>query len=305
MARPFWSGQIQISLVKFGVRLFPAVEAKSEIHFHQISKKSGERVRHQKVSGSASGEEETVEKDDVVKGYEYRKGEYIQIDPKEIAKLRIPSRRTLELQQFVDMKELSPEYFEKPYFVTPDGDSQSEAFAVVRKALLDTHKVGLGKIAMSGREHVMAISAPEDESLPGLMAYALRYEEELRKPKGYFADIKTPTVDQESLDLAKELIKRKSGKFAPEKFKDEYETALREMIEAKMKNEPLPKEEKPGPRGKVVNLMDALRASIGSGEKKPAAHATSHKRTKGSVTEMPRRTSRGEKGNHEKRRKSA
>jgi DNA end-binding protein Ku len=310
VARPYWSGQIQISLVSFGVKLFPAVEAKSEIRFHQISKKTGERVRHQKVSGAASGDEEPVEKGDIVKGYEYRKGEYIQIDPKEIANLRIPSRHTLELQQFVDLKELSPTYFEKPYFVTPDNDSQAEAFATVRKALADTHKAGLGKIAMSGREHVVAISAPDDDSLPGLMAYALRYEEELRKPQEYFDGIKTPAVHEESLDLAKELIKRKSGKFHPEKFKDEYEAALRELIEAKMKNLPLPKEEKPAHRGKVVNLMDALRASIGAPDgKKPPARETAHKKSKASVTEMPHRTSHAQgshaKKSHEKRRKSA
>ena len=304
MARPYWSGQIQISLVNFGVKLFPAVEAKSEIHFHQISKKTGERVRHQKVSGAGAGDEEPVEKDDIVKGYEYRKGEYVQIDPKEIANLRIPSRRTLALEQFVDLSELPPAYFEKPYFMTPDNDSQAEAFATVRKALAQTHKAGLGKIAMSGREHVMAVTAPEDESLPGLMAYELRYEEELRKPEEYFKGIKTPSVAGESLELAKELIKRKSGKFHPEKFKDEYEAALREMIEAKMKNLPLPKEEKPAARGKVVNLMDALRASVDGRAKKTPAHEGSQKK-KASVTEMPRRAKSSEKKTAEKRRKSA
>ncbi|UWZ86555.1 non-homologous end joining protein Ku [Occallatibacter riparius] len=303
MARPFWSGQIQISLVSFGVKLFPATEAKSEIHFHQISKKTGERVRHQKVSGGASGDEEPVEKDDIVKGYEYSKGEYVQIDPKEIANLRIPSRRTLELQQFVDLKDLDPAYFEKPYFVTPENESQAEAFATVRKALADTHKAGLGKIAMSGREHVIAISAPEDDSLPGLMGYELRYAEELRKPEEYFADIKTQKISEESLDLAKELIKRKSGKFEMEKFKDEYEAALRAMIEAKMKNVPLPKEEKPAKRGKVIDLMDALRASIGEGGKKPPAHESAgHGKAKSKVAVMPRR---GAKKSSEKRRKSA
>lgn len=118
MARPSWSGQIQISLVQFGIRLFPAVESKSEIRFHQINRKSGERVRHQKVS---AGDDAPVEKDDIVKGYEYAKGEYVQIDPEEIANLRIPSKHTLEIQQFVNLDEVSPAYFEKPYFVTPDG----------------------------------------------------------------------------------------------------------------------------------------------------------------------------------------
>jgi DNA end-binding protein Ku len=301
VARPSWSGQLQISLVQFGIRLFPAVESKSEIRFHQINRNSGERVRHQKVS---SGDDTPVEKDDIVKGYEYSKGEYVQIDPEEIANLRIPSKHTLEIQQFVDMDEVAPAYFEKPYFVTPDSDTQAEAFAVVRKALSETHKVGLGKIALSGREHLMAITVPNDESLPGLMAYELRYAAELRKPQEYFAGIKTPEVNKESLDLAKELIKRKSGKWQPEGFRDQYEDALRELVEAKLKHLPIPQEQKPAPRGKVVDLMEALRRSVEpvAGQKKPPARATAKgKGTKhGDVAVMPARGRASEK-----RRKSA
>ena len=291
MARPFWSGQIQISLVSFGVQLFAATEAKSEIHFHQISKKTGERVRHQKVSPGAGGDEELVEKDEVVKGYEYSKGEYVQIDPKEIANLRIPSRSTLDLQQFVDFEQLDPLYFEKPYFVTPANDSQAEAFAVVRKALAETGKAGLGKIAVSGREHLIAITAPEDDSQAGLMAYALRYAEELRKPQEYFADIKKPAIDKESLDLAKELIQRKTAKFEPEKFTDQYEAALREMVQAKLKHLPVAEEKKPVKRAKVINLMDALRASMKDAgtAKAPGRDAPAKSKPKSKVAVMPSR----------------
>src|SRR5215475_3604280 len=139
MPRPFWSGQVQISLVSFGIKLFPATEAKSEIRFHQLNRKSGERIKHQKVSG----DEEPVDKSDIVKGYEYRKGEYVMVEPDEIEHLRIPSRHTLELTQFVDVDELDPEFFEKPYFVVPENDVQAEAFGVVRKALQATKKAGL------------------------------------------------------------------------------------------------------------------------------------------------------------------
>jgi DNA end-binding protein Ku len=258
MARPYWSGQIQISLVSFGVKLFPATEAKSEIHFHQLSRKTGERVKHQKVSG----DEGPVEKSDIVKGYEYRKGEYISIEPEEIENLRIPSRHTLEVTQFVDVDELDPEFFEKPYFVVPESDVQAEAFAVVRKALQTTKKVALGKIAFGGREHLVAISAPTDDKLAGMMAYTMRYAEELRDPGEYFKEIKKVTVDDDQLSLAKELIKRKAAKFAPEKFHDEYEAALREMVEAKVQHAPIP-HDKPAPRSaKVINLMDALRKSV-------------------------------------------
>src|ERR1700742_343273 len=226
MARPYWSGHIQISLVSFGVNFFTATESKNEIRFHQLSRRTGERIKHQKVSG----EEGPVEKSDIVKGYEYRKGEYISIEPEEIENLRIPSRHTLEVTQFVDSEELGPEFFEKPYFVVPENDVQAEAFAVVRKALQTTKKVALGKIAFGGREHLVAIAAPADEKLAGMMAYTMRYAEELRDPAEYFGEIKKVSVEEDQLSLAKELIKRKAGKFAPEKFKDEYEAALREMV---------------------------------------------------------------------------
>jgi DNA end-binding protein Ku len=266
MPRPFWSGQIQISLVSFGIKLFPATEAKSEIRFHQLSRKSGERIKHQKVSG----DEEPIEKSDIVKGYEYRKGEYVTVEPEEIEHLRIPSRHTLEVKQFVDEDELDPEFFEKPYFVVPENDVQAEAFAVVRKALQETKKVGLAKIAFGGREHLVALSAPADDKLAGMMAYTMRYAEELRNPADYFGEIKKVSVDEDQLSLAKELIKRKAGKFAPEKFKDEYEAALREMIEAKVKHLPIPREEPAPKSAKVINLMDALRKSVRGDEESAA-----------------------------------
>lgn len=282
MARPYWSGQIQISLVSFGVKLFVATEAKGEIHFHQISRRTGERVRHQKVLASAleqSPDEaaEPVEKDEIVKGYEYRKGEYIAIEPSEIENLRVPSKHTIEVAQFVGLDELDPEYLEKPYFVVPEDDVQAEAFAVVRKALRKTKKAALGKIAFGGREHVIAITAPDDDKLAGMMAYTMRYQEELRDPAEYFRDIKKVAVDEDSLELAETLIKKKTAKFDPAKFTDGYEAALKELVEAKVKHAPIPKDETSAPkRGNVVNLMDALRKSVSGNDgwetkKKPPA----------------------------------
>jgi DNA end-binding protein Ku len=268
MARPFWTGQIQISLVSFGVSLFPATESKSEIRFHQLSRATGERIRHQKVTGE--GEEGPVEKNDIVKGYEYRKGEYVVIEPDEIKNLRIPSKSTIEVTQFVDASEIDPEYYEKPYFVVPEDDSQAEAFTVVRKALQTTRKVALGKIAFSGREHLIAVTAPSDDKLPGMFAYTMRYAEELRKPASYFADIKKTTVEADQLSLAEELIKRKTAKFDPEKFTDQYEAAVRELVEAKIQRLPVPQEELVRKGAKVINLMDALRKSV-QGDKPSAA----------------------------------
>ena len=285
MARPYWSGQIQISLVSFGVKLFVATEAKSEIRFHQISRKTGERVRHQKVLASAledaPGEAaDPVEKDEIVKGYEYRKGEYVMIEPKELEQLRVPSKHTVQVTQFVGLDELDPEYLEKPYFVVPEDEVQAEAFAVVRKALQKTKKAALGQIAFGGREHVIALTAADDDKLGGMMAYTMRYQEELRDPAEYFKEIKKVAVNEDSLGLAMELIKRKAAKFDPSKFKDGYEAAVKELVEAKIRHAPVPKDEVAAPRrGQVINLMDALRKSVGGGEaaaaasgkKKPAA----------------------------------
>jgi DNA end-binding protein Ku len=289
MARPYWSGRIQISLVSFGVQLYVATEAKSQISFNQISRSTGERVRHQKVLQSAiensnddGAAAPAVQKDEIVKGYEYRKGEYVIVENSELENLRVPSKHTIDVTQFVDLNELSPEFVEKPYFVVPEDDSV-EAFAVVRKALQNTGKVAIGKIAFSGREHVLAISAAGDGDRGGMMAYTLRYTSELRSQSEYFREIKSVEIGEESLELAESLIAKRSAKLDLGKFEDGYEVALKELVNAKVNNLPVPKDEVEQPRrGNVVNLMDALRKSLGSAEapvgrttKKPAASAKS------------------------------
>ena len=296
MARPYWSGQITISLVSFSVKLFVATEAKSDIRFNQISRSTGERVKYQKVtasnaeaqqtqqdSGDTAPTAPTVGKDDIVKGYEYQKGQYVIIEPSELANLRVPSKHSMEITQFVEAEQIDPEYFEKPYFVVPENDSQTQAFAVVRQALVDTKKIALSKIAFAGREHIVALSAADDG---GMMAYTMRYAQELRDPKDYFRDIKKVEVDEDSLDLAKQLIKKRSGSFDPSKFVDGYEVAVKELVQAKIEGAPIPHDEALAPkRGKVISLMDALRKSIGNDEapketaapKKPAAKAPATK----------------------------
>jgi DNA end-binding protein Ku len=271
MARPYWSGQIQISLVSFGVKLFVATEAKSDFHFHQIDRSTGERVRHQKVLASAlerspdeaADQSEVVEKSQIVKGYEYAKGQYVTLEPEEIAELRVPSKHTMEVTQFIDEDAIDPEFFEKPYFIVPENEASTEAFLTVREALVETKKIGLSKIAFGGREHVVAIAPAGTDAHPGMMAYTMRYAAELRDPAQYFRDVKPMTIHADSLALAKELIKRKSARFDPGKFKDGYEIALKELVDAKLRHAPIPRDEAPAPqRGKVVNLMDALRKSV-------------------------------------------
>ena len=276
MARPYWSGHIQISLVSFGVGLYVATEAKSQISFNQISRSTGERVRHQKVLQSAvdSGGEEAgavVQKDEIVKGYEHRKGEYIIIESSELENLRVPSKHTIEVSQFIDLTELNPEYVEKPYFVVPENEAQAEAFAVVRQALVNMKKAAIGKIAFSGREHVVAITPADGR---GMMAYTLRYQSELRNHQDYFRDIKPQEISADSLQLAEALIAKRASKFDLGKFEDGYEVAVKELVEAKINHLPLPKDEAPkATSGKIINLMDALRKSVESDPKakKPVA----------------------------------
>jgi DNA end-binding protein Ku len=276
-----------VSLVSFGVQLFVATESKNQISFHQISRSTGERVRHQKVLQSAvDSDSETagpaVGKDEIVKGYEYRKGEYIIIEPSELENLRVPSKHTIEINQFVGLDELSPEYIEKPYFVVPENDSQAEAFAVIRKALQKSGKVAIGKVSFAGRENVVAIRPAGEEAHGGMMAYTLRYSNELRNEREYFRDLQGVDINEESLELAETLIAKKSTKLDLSKFEDGYEVAVKELIQAKVNKQPVPKDEVAEPRGNVVNLMDALRKSLGGTDsgsskrppKKPVASVT-------------------------------
>jgi DNA end-binding protein Ku len=269
MARPYWSGRIQVSLVSFGVQLFVATESKNQISFHQISRSTGERIRHQKVLQSAADSEgdvagAAVAKDEIVKGYEYRKGEYILIEPSELENLKVPSKHTIDVTQFVTVDELRPEYIEKPYFVAPENDSQVEAFAVIRRALQKSGKVAIGKVSFAGRENIIAIRPAGDDAHGGMMAYTLRYSNELRNERDYFRDLAGVEINEESLELAETLIAKKSTKLDLSKFEDGYEVAVKELIEAKVNKMPVPRDEEAQPKGNVVNLMDALRKSLGT-----------------------------------------
>jgi DNA end-binding protein Ku len=259
VGRPFWSGQLKISLISFGIQLYPAVNARAGITFHQIDRATGKRVHHRKIVD----DDETVENAEIVKGYEYSKGKYIPIEPEDIRKLRIPTKSTIEIKQFIPLAKLPPLLFEKPYFVVPDPRESTEAFAVVRKAMAQAGKVALGEVAFGGREHLVAFAAPEDDAERGLMAYTLRYSEELRKADDYFGDIAKATVEKKQLSMAADLIEAYSGPLDLESYRDDYESALRELVEAREKNAPLPVEEEERPqRGKVVGLTEALRRSL-------------------------------------------
>jgi DNA end-binding protein Ku len=255
--RPFWSGQLRISLVSFGIKLFPATSSTSEISFHQIDRKTQQRVHHLNVING----DQPVDNADIVKGYEYSKGKYVILEPEEVKKLRLETQNEIKVAQFVDAKEITPYLFEKPYFVVPDAKRSMEAFAVVRTAMLQADKIAIGEIAFGGREHLIAIAPAPGKSARGLMAYTLRYAEELRDAKDYFGSIPEHAVDKKELALANDLIRVQSAPFHLEDFKDDYEAALRELIDAKRAETPLHVAESK-PRAKVVNLMDALKRSV-------------------------------------------
>jgi DNA end-binding protein Ku len=265
MARPLWSGNLQISLVSFGVGLIPATSPASEISFHQIDRETGQRIRHQNVVN-----DDPVEASEIVKGYEISKGKYITIEPQEIDELRIESRTTLEITQFVDLTDLPLALFERPYFVVPEPSEQAAAYTIVLHALEHSGMAGLGEIAFAGREHLVAIAAAPGKQTRGLMAYTLRYAQELRDPSEYFPPIPRVAADKKQLAMAVDLIHQYSGDLDLSAFKDDYEEALRNLIDAKLKKKPLPLDSGKPHRAKVINLADALRQSLGKGQKRSA-----------------------------------
>jgi len=263
--RPYWSGTIRLSLVSLPVNIYAALNRSKQIAFHEIYRPTGERVHHVLKAG---GKE--IDREDVIKGYEVEKGEYVLVEPEEIQELKIPSSKTLEIVQFVNVDAVDEVYFESPYFVAPaDGDDQT--YAVIRDALRDSGKVGIGQLAIGGRERLCSLKPFGS----GMLIETLRYEDEIKDTDPYFEQLEDLRGRDEEVDLALELIKRKSRKFNPGEFKDHYRLALKELIDAKVEHrapEPVV-EEAPAP--KVVNLMDALRQSLRAQEAdKPAARRT-------------------------------
>ena len=259
-ARPYWSGNLRMSLVTLPVSVYSAVNRAQAVPLHEIYRKTGERVHRLNVT--EDGDE--VERDDIIKGYEVEKGQYVLLEPDEIDDLKIKSSKTLDIAQFVKVEDVDDVYFDSPYFVAPQRDSDEQTFAVIRDALRGSKTMGLGQLAIAGRERLCCVKPYGS----GLMLITLRYETEVRDADPYFEDIREKPSSSEELDLAEELIKRKTAKFDPGKFHDHYREALKELIQAKIEHrEPVAVEEEQ-PQPKVVNLMDALRKSLA--EKEPA-----------------------------------
>ena len=253
--RAYWKGYLRLSLVSCPIQLFPAASEREKVRFHQLNKDTGNRIRYVKVDAE-SGDE--VAADDIIKGYEVSKGNYVEIEPDELDAVEIDSTRMIDIDQFVPGTEIDDLYMKDPYYIVPDGEVGVQAFAVIRDAIRKQGMVALGRIVFTNREHVISLE-PRGK---GLMGLTLRYPYEVRNEKDYFDDIPDESVPKDMLDLATHIVQTKAGHFKPDKFEDHYENALRDLIKRKQEGKPIerPKEREPA---QVIDLMEALRKSAG------------------------------------------
>jgi DNA end-binding protein Ku len=271
--RAYWKGYLKLSLVSCPVALFPASSEREKISFHQINEDTGNRIKYRKVDAETGDE---VDSEKIIKGYEVSKGQYIQVEPEELEAIAIESKRTIEIDEFVPKKEIDELYLNSPYYLVPDGEVGQQAFAVIREAIREEGMVALGRVVFTSREHVIALEPREK----GLLGITLRYPYEVRKQSDYFDDIPNEKIPKDMLDLAQHIVKSKAGHFHPEKFEDQYEDALKELLKKKQAGEKIevPKEREPA---KVVSLMDALRRSVdaerGGGDRRKTERRASAK----------------------------
>jgi DNA end-binding protein Ku len=251
--RAYWKGYLKLSLVSCPIALYPATSEREKISFHQLNKKTGHRIRYRKVDAETG----QVDSSDIIKGYEVAKGEYIELDPEELEAVALESKRTIEIDEFVPKSQIDELYIRDPYYIAPDGEVGQQAFSVIREAIRKEGMVAVGKVVFTSREHIIALEARDK----GMMGITLRYPYEVRKEKDYFEDIKDEKVPKDMLDLALHIVEAKRGDFDPEKFEDQYEDALKELLRKKQKGERIERPKEPS-RSNVVNLMDALRQSV-------------------------------------------
>lgn len=299
-ARPIWRGQIRLALVSIPVEIYSATRSGATIAFHQIHEPSGKRIKYEKVVPGIG----PVNTDEIIKGYEVSKGEYVLLEPEEIESVKLESRKTLDLAQFVDVSEIDPLYYEKPYFVVPADDLAEEAFIVLRDALRAQRKIGIGQLAMRGQEYVVALKPCGR----GMLLETLRYADELNKASSYFREIGDAEPDPDLLDLASTLIDKKTAKFDASEFHNRYVDALKNLIEEKRKKKGElviqdPDDGKASKGSNVIDLMAALKKSLGQdaggggandnkGAKKPAARKAPSKKAAPAKKPAPKTAAR-------------
>ena len=267
--RAYWKGYLKLSLVSCPIALYPATSEREKISFHQLNKETGHRIRYRKVDAETGDE---VEQADIIKGFEVNKGEYIELDPEELEAVAIESKRTIEIDEFVPKTDIDEIYMRDPYFIVPDGEVGQQAFAVIREAIRKEGMVALGKVVFTSREHIIALEARDK----GMMGITLRYPYEVRDQNEYFDGIENEKVPKDMLDLAIHIVETKKGKFEPQKFEDQYEDALKDLIRKKQKGEKIERPSEPQ-RSNVVDLMDALKRSVAA-DKGPRPQAKKGKK---------------------------
>jgi DNA end-binding protein Ku len=271
-ARAYWKGYLKLSLVSCPISLFPATSEREKINFHQINRKTGHRIKYRKVDAET---DRAVDPDDIVKGYEARKNEYIELEANELDAIALDSTRVIEINECVPADEIDELYLNQPYYIAPDGEVGAQAFAVIREAMRKDGMVALGKVVFTSREHVIALK-PRGA---GLLGITLHYPYEVRDEKEYFDNIPDEKVPKDMLELASHILETKRGTFDPKKFEDNYEDALKDLLRKKKKGETIerPKEAVPS---NVVDLMEALRQSVGASKRrKPPSHRKAAHRT--------------------------
>ena len=263
-----------MALVAIPVEIFPATKSGASIAFHQVHEPSGKRVKYEKVVPGIG----PVNVDEIVKGFEVSKGEYVLLEPEEIEAVKLESRKTLELTQFVDLGDIDAIYYDKPYYVVPADDLAEEAFVVLRDALRAAKKVGVGQLAMRGQEYVVSLKPCGR----GMVLETLRYSDEVNKAASYFREIGEAKPDPDLLDLAATLIAKKAGTFDASEFHNRYVDALRGLIEEKRKKKgglviQDPDDGAPAKGSNVIDLMAALKKSLGGAEEEEPAKKTAAK----------------------------
>ena len=261
--RANWKGFLRLSLVTCPVALFPATSETEKVSFNQINKRTGNRIKYQRVDAETG---EDVDNEDIVKGYKVDTDSYIEVTKDELDNIALDSNRTIDIDTFVPRDEIDDLYVVRPYYLVPDGKVGHDAYAVIRDTIRATNKVALARLVLTNREHVVALEARGK----GLMGLLLRYPYEVRNESEYFDGIQDVKITKDMLDLAKHIVDQKSGHFEPETFVDHYESALIELINEKQAGRPVPRA-KVKTEGNVINLMDALKQSL-KGGKAPVAN---------------------------------
>lgn len=276
-SRAIWTGQLRLSLVAIAVEIHSAVKTGARVQFRQIHGPSQKPVRYTKTVPGVG----TIKQSDILSGYELGEDEFLLLEPAEIDAIRLETKKTFELVQFVESFEISPLYYDKPYYIVPTDNLAEDAYRVVRDALRKSGRVGLGQLTMRGKEYLCAVRPCGD----GLLMETLRYADEVRDADPLFRDIEDAKADEDLLAVATQLIDRKTGPFRADAFKDHFDIALRELIEAKRKNRKTPRalvgDGEDRPKGtNVVDLMEALKQSLKDGKPAPAARSAPKGRRK-------------------------